>query len=83
MIKKHLSKKWLHTLVNGLGCATVVFSCGAASSAPAQTYPVRPIRILLPYGPGGNSDIAARLLGQKLSESMRQQIVIDNRPGAG
>ncbi len=83
MIMKHIPKKWLHTLVNGLGCATVVFSCGAASSAPAQAYPVRPIRILLPYGPGGNSDIAARLLGQKLSESMRQQIVIDNRPGAG
>jgi tripartite-type tricarboxylate transporter receptor subunit TctC len=49
----------------------------------AQTYPTRPVRLIVPFGPAGATDIAARLIGQWLSERLGQQFVIENRPGAG
>ena len=51
--------------------------------ACAQTYPARPVRLVVGYAPGGGTDIAARLIGQWLSERLSQQFVIENRPGAG
>ena len=49
----------------------------------AQSYPTRPVRIIVGFTPGGTTDIAARLIGQWLSERLRQQFIIENRPGAG
>ena len=52
-------------------------------SAAAQGYPNRPVKIIVPFGPGGFTDVVARILGQKLGAAMGQSFVIENRPGAG
>jgi tripartite-type tricarboxylate transporter receptor subunit TctC len=70
-------RKFLH-LVAGAGALPAV-----SRIAWAQTYPARPVRIVVGFPPGGPTDIAARLIGQSLSERLGQQFVIENRPGAG
>jgi tripartite-type tricarboxylate transporter receptor subunit TctC len=55
----------------------------AAAPLVAQSYPVKPIRLIVPYPPAGSTDFVAREVSMKMSESLGQQVIIDNRPGAG
>ncbi|HEY2817692.1 MAG TPA: tripartite tricarboxylate transporter substrate binding protein [Casimicrobiaceae bacterium] len=62
--------------------ALVLTAMIVAGDAPAQTYPSKPIRIVVPYPAGGTSDILARAIGQKLGNAWGQPVVVDNKPGA-
>ena len=62
-----------------LPLAAALFAAGAAC---AQNFPVRPIRIVVPWPPGGPPDAVARILGQRIGQALQQQVIIDNRPGA-
>jgi tripartite-type tricarboxylate transporter receptor subunit TctC len=63
-----------------LSLGLAVLACGPAL---AQGYPNRPVKIIVPFGPGGPADIYARAVGQHLSEALKQNFIIENKPGAG
>jgi tripartite-type tricarboxylate transporter receptor subunit TctC len=60
-----------------------ILAAAFALPAMAQSWPAKPVRIVVPFGPGGPADVYARVVGQELTETFRQQFVIDNKPGAG
>ena len=66
----------------GRGVALLALALAAAAPLQAQEYPSKPLQFVIPYPPGGASDVVARTIGQKLSESFKQPVVIENRPGA-
>jgi len=66
-------------------CCTVLLACAAVAShaQSAADYPAKPVRLIVPYPPGGTTDFVAREIANKLGEAWGRQVVIDNRPGAG
>src|SRR5882672_7497991 len=67
-------------MLRTLGVAA--FALSLAAAAAAQSYPTKPIRVIVPYPPGDAVDILSRLIGPKVSERLGQQMVVENRPGA-
>src|SRR5215210_8706962 len=65
-----------------LTAATSILAAGAPSVAQ-DAYPNRPITLVVPYAAGGGNDVMARIVGEKMSKTLGQQVVIENRPGAG
>ena len=63
--------------------AAAVLATAAATTASAQTYPTQPIRMIMPFTPGSPNDVVGRLLAQQMTTRLGQNVVIDNRPGAG
>lgn len=72
-MKSHVVRKALFALL----CA------GAANCVSAQAYPTKPVRLIVPFAPGGSNDTMSRALAQKLTERWNQQVIVDNRGGAG
>ena len=64
-------------------CISTVFTVLMVSAASAQNWPVKSVRVIVPFAPGGGADLTARPVAQKLSEALGQQFVVDNRGGAG
>ncbi len=79
------SRRLNAAVIMGLTLALLCAGVPAQAAAPAaaQAYPAKPIRLIVPFPAGASSDIVGRMLGQKLFEQMGEQVVADNRPGAG
>jgi tripartite-type tricarboxylate transporter receptor subunit TctC len=70
------------TLLRALAALAIVLAGAGAGGALAQGWPNRPIRMIVPYTPGGYTDLMARLVGQKISDALGQPIIFENKPGA-
>ena len=66
-----------------LSGAALVLAALAAGTSFSQNYPTKPVRIIAPFAPGGGTDFIARLVAQKLTERLGQQVIVENKPGAG
>lgn len=72
----------LRNLIKAVGCALLLAQT-ASTALAADTWPVRPIKLVVPYAPGGSTDVTARVIAENLRPLLGQTVVIDNRPGAG
>ena len=72
----------MNSTLNKIAAASLCAGLAVAGAAHGQQYPVKPVRVIVPFAPGGGSDITARVFSNKLSEYLGQQFVVDNRGGA-
>lgn len=73
-------------MMKNILCRTLLMAtlgCSLSANATAEKYPSKPIQLIIPYTPGGNTDILGRLIAQKLGEAWDARVVVENRPGAG
>jgi len=76
-------RRFHHTLTAALVCTAAVICTVSAARGQSAGYPQKPVRVFVPYGPGGVGDLTMRLLADKLGQELKQQFVVENRPGAG
>src|SRR5262250_2436672 len=75
---------WRRRRVRAMVVIAAMLAVGVArAQSPADRYPDKPIKIIVPFAPGGSVDILARVIGQKLTENWRQPVIVESRPGAG
>jgi len=84
-VKNHLARSIGRTVAGAVLGAAVTLLSGQAGFAqsPADKYPDKPIRIIVPFAPGGSVDLVARIIGQKFTEAWGQSVIVETRPGAG
>ncbi len=82
-MRNGFARTWHRVATLTYALVALASSCGWPALAHAQTYPDKPIRMVVPSPPGGGTDTLSRLLGKKLGELAQWQVVVDNRPGAG
>jgi tripartite-type tricarboxylate transporter receptor subunit TctC len=82
-VPKELSNSRVSAMLDRRAALSLLLTLPFATSASAQVYPDRPIRMIVPFAPGGITDVSARLIAQLMSVSMKQSIVVENRSGGG
>src|ERR687896_157603 len=73
----------MKSTTSGALCLALALLAGASPAIQAQSYPARAVRLLVPFSPGGAADVPGRILGDRVTQAIGQQVVIENRPGAG
>ncbi len=76
-------KSTFSSAVRVLGCAAIVLLAAGGAHVHAQNYPAKVVRLVAPFPAGGSSDLIARIVAQRMSEGFSQQVIVENRPGAG